>query len=506
MLRIQSTKGLACPGPWLSEMLHHPMDTSQRDWIRVESGRDLFLLPACSFSVIDRTLAGGSPELIFMVAVVAADTIYALSSGSGKAGVAVVRISGSAARSILKTCCGKVPAPRRASRVCVHVNDGSTKIDDALVLWFPSPASFTGEDVAEVHLHGSIGIVRMFLAELGSLSGVRPAEPGEFTRRALAYGKMDLVEVEGLGDMLEAGSSLQVEQALFHVDGRASEIFIEWRRRLTEASALAEACIDFSDEEGVADAALPKIRDSVSRLIETLREHLADSERGRLNREGVRVVIVGAPNAGKSSLLNALAARDAAIVSNEPGTTRDVVEVSLDLDGIMVSLCDTAGLRDQVDSHAEQLGIERTYSRIDSADVILSVASPDTNWQKNEIDSPTLRIWNKADIRPPGNSDAADIVVSAKSGDGIGDLLLAISRLSEKLAGGREPSLLARERQVRAVTSCISHLEHALSPGLALEILAEDLRMGATDLARLVGLIDVEDLLDEIFASFCIGK
>lgn len=434
------------------------------------------------------------------------DTIYALSSGSGKAGVAIVRVSGPEAATALRVSCGRVPAARVAERVSVRVSQGTVKLDEAIALWFPAPGSFTGEDIAEFHLHGSLGVVRMFLAELGSLHGCRPAEPGEFTRRALSNGKIDLVGVEGLNDMLAAETATQVAQALFHVDGRASDIFGQWRNELIEASALAEACIDFTDEEGVADAALPRVRDSVGRLIATMTENLRDSERGHLNRAGVRVVLAGSPNVGKSSLLNAIAARDVAIVSSEAGTTRDVVEVSLDLGGTSIVISDTAGLRDRVDSHVEQLGIERAHERLSHADIVISVASPEADWQNTGVDSPTLRIWNKADVTETKPAAAADLQVSALTGEGMGELMNRLAAMAAELAGNGEPALLVRERQVQAVKSALAHLHNALQPDLPIELVAEELRRAARNIGKLTGEVGTEDLLDSIFSKFCIGK
>lgn len=434
------------------------------------------------------------------------DTIYALSSGSGKAGVAIVRVSGPQAAVALRVSCGRVPVARVAERVSVSVSQGTVKLDEAMALWFPGPGSFTGEDIAEFHLHGSTGIVRLFLEELGSLEGCRPAEPGEFTRRALSNGKMDLVGVEGLNDMLAAETATQVKQALFHVDGSASEIFRQWRDELIDASGLAEACIDFTDEEGVADTALPKVRDSVARLMTTMTDNLKDSDRGHLNRAGVRVVLAGSPNVGKSSLLNAIAARDVAIVSSEAGTTRDVVEVSLDLRGTAMIISDTAGLRDRVDSHVEQLGIDRTRDRLSHADIVVSVASPDADWQNTGVDSPTLRIWNKADMAPLSQNTACDLQVSALTGDGVEDLVDRLTVMAAELAGNGEPALLVRERQVQAVKSAIGHLENAQQRDLPIELLAEELRRAARDTGRLIGEVGTEDLLDSIFSKFCIGK
>ncbi len=399
-----------------------------------------------------------------------------------------------------------LPPPRVARKSDVLVDGGTRKIDEALLLWFPGPASFSGEDMAEIHLHGSPGVVRLLLNELARMPLVRCAEPGEFTKRAFLNGKMDLVEVEGLGDILDAETSLQVDQALFHVDGQASEVLANWRRKLVDACALVQASIDFSDEEGVAEAALPRVRESISTLHRELVGSVQDSARGRMKRQGVRVVLAGSPNVGKSSLLNALSKSDVAIVSDEPGTTRDVIEVSLDLDGLHVVLIDTAGLRNTFDSQAEQIGIERTLQRLGSADLVLNVASEDASWQDFAIDSPVLRIWNKVDLYRAKIEFPGLLAVSAVTGQGIPELLTALRDHAHRLAGGREPSLLVHHRQVEAVRSCIVHLDASLEPQLALELVAEELREASQDLAYLVGQVSVENLLDEIFSNFCIGK
>lgn len=434
------------------------------------------------------------------------DTIYALSSGGGKAGVAVVRVSGSSAGKAVRDLCGDMPEPRKAVlRRLRALSDGQT-IDRAIVLWFPAPYSFTGEDVAEFHVHGSAGVVRWLCEELRDYGGIRPASAGEFSRRAFLNGKLDLVEIEGLADVLDADTRSQVRQALFHVDGHASEIFGRWRGELVRGLALVEACIDFSDEEGVEADARPQIASMLQELQEGMSRELAGSERGRRVRQGVRVVLAGAPNAGKSSLMNTIAARDVAIVSRHAGTTRDIVEVSLDLGGHAVELADTAGIRENSGSEVEQLGIQRTLERISEADLVLVVAAADVTWPKLEMDSEAIRVWNKCDLANVTTGDKVDISVSARTGEGLRELLRLIEERVAELAADSEPALLVRDRQIHAVRKCLEHLQTASDVALPLEIVAEELRAATRILEKIVGKVDVEDLLDDIFSRFCIGK
>lgn len=434
------------------------------------------------------------------------DTIYALSSGTGKAGLAVVRISGPETAILVERMCGGLPSPRCAELRTLKALSNGEAIDRAVVLWFPAPRSFTGEDVAEFHVHGSVGVVRWLLEEIGNAGGSRPAKPGEFVRRAFNNGKMDLVEIEGLADMLESESRAQVRQALFHADGHASEVFGRWRSGLINALALAEACIDFSDEEGVEAAARPKIFHVVEKLQEGISRELDGAVRGLRTRLGIRVVLAGAPNAGKSSLLNLIAERDVAIVSRHAGTTRDVVEVRLDLGGHAVDLADTAGVRDDFDSEVERLGIDRTIQRLKEADLVILVGSPDAPWPSINIDSDTIRVWNKVDLAEAPSDPACDIEISAHSGKGVPELLELLLRRVADLAGNCEPFLLTRERQIHACRRCLACLDRAAVKALPVEIIAEELREAARILDRLVGKVDVEDLLDEIFSRFCVGK
>lgn len=441
-----------------------------------------------------------------MASLVRLDTIYALSSGAGKAGVAVVRLSGPDTADVVGRMCNGLPQPRKAELRILRSLSRGEAIDQCLALWFPAPGSFTGEDVAEFHVHGSVGVVRWLLDELGHVGGLRPAEPGEFVRRAFKHGKMDLVEIEGLADMLESESRQQVRQALFHVDGHASQVFVSWRGSLINALALVEACIDFSDEDGVEMAARPQILDAIETVRTEMTGELAGAERGRRTRLGVRVVLAGAPNAGKSSLMNAIARRDVAIVSKQAGTTRDVVEVSLDLGGFAVELADTAGIRAEFDSEVEQLGIGRTLQRLKEADLVLLIGSADAPWPTVDIDSDTIRVWNKVDVAAASPHDRCDVEISALSGKGVEELLELVQRLVARLAGNTEPALLARDRQIYAVRQCLACLDRATAGGLSLEIVAEELRSAANAIDRLVGKVDVDDLLDEIFARFCVGK
>ena len=435
------------------------------------------------------------------------DTIYALSSGAGKAAVAVVRVSGSRARDVLTTFCGEIPPARVATLKEVRRPCDGCVLDKALVLWFEGPHSFTGEDCAEIHLHGSLGIIRLVLDELRGFDGFRPAQAGEFTRRAFANGKLDLVEVEGLADVLDAEAEQQVRQALYHADGEASKVFAGWRAGITRSLATVEACIDFSDQEGVEAEARQHVGFAVRELCHAISHELEKYERGRRIRSGVKIALVGAPNAGKSSLMNRLAARDVAIVSEEAGTTRDVIEVGLTLGGYAVDLVDTAGLREQIDSKAEQIGVARATEQANEADLVLLVGAWDAPWPENfGVDSETIRIWNKLDLNLEQVPAVADIAVSAVTGEGLDELLKCLEGRVCALCETIEPAALVRERQMHAVETCAKHLEAAQNERLDMEIVAEELRLAAQSLEKLIGKVDVEDLLDDIFSRFCIGK
>ncbi|HET9480530.1 MAG TPA: tRNA uridine-5-carboxymethylaminomethyl(34) synthesis GTPase MnmE [Candidatus Polarisedimenticolia bacterium] len=436
------------------------------------------------------------------------ETIYSLSSGAGRAGVAVIRVSGPDAGPAVKALARRLPPVRRAS-LCrlAHPVSGSL-IDEALVLWMEGPQSFTGEDSAEFHVHGGRAVVAAALDALGSLDGLRPAEAGEFTKRAFINGRLDLVAVEGLADLIAAETEVQRRLALFHSGGGASSVFEAWRAELINVLARLEAVIDFVDEAGVAEAALSQALPRLSALRDAIRTSLDSRHRGERLREGVRIVLAGPPNVGKSSLLNRLAQRDAAIVSPTPGTTRDVIEVHLDLAGVPVVVSDTAGLRGGSADEIEAIGMARTRATMSAADLVVWVSAPDVEAGQGpppEIDSDSLWILNKADLS--GYCwNGAELEVSAVTGKNVDALVGRLSEWATQRFAGAESALIARDRQRRAIEDCCAHLERATGGGLPVELVTEEVRLAARAMARLVGRIDVEDLLDVVFRDFCIGK
>ncbi len=506
------------------------------------------------------------------------DTIYALSSGRPPVAIAVVRISGPRAGEALKALTGKLPEPRQAAFARVRDPQTQVPIDDSLALWFPGPKSETGEDTAELQLHGGRAVIAATLAALGKVEGLRPAEAGEFTRRAFENGKLDLTAVEGLADLVAAETEGQRRQALRQMQGALAKRVEAWRDELTRALALVEARIDFSDEADVPEDLLAPAL-AIARTLEAeIVAALADGHRGERLREGVVVAIAGPPNAGKSTLLNRIARREAAIVSPYAGTTRDVIEVHLDLAGLPVTLLDTAGIRES-DDPVEMEGVRRARERAAAADLVLWVmdanaasaaaalpaASEPPVWVvRNKIDllagqprnesedqsgpraevglipTKSLKdivnrrltatvarnesefstenslkdIVNKrlTDSSPRNNSksDSNELVfaISAATGEGFEPLFARLGEFAGTFLAGAEPALVTRERHRRALEEALSALRRALSPATAAreDLLAEELRLAARALARLIGRIDVEDILDVIFRDFCIGK
>ncbi len=457
------------------------------------------------------------------------DTIFALSTAPGRSGVAVIRISGPGSRAALAALGGPAdPEARRAALVDLRHPDGGETIDRALVLAFAKPHSFTGEDVAELHLHGGPAVVRAALEALAGVAGLRPAEPGEFTRRAFENGKLDLSEVEGLADLIAAETEAQRRQALRQMRGALSALTEDWRQRLLGALAHVEATIDFPEEDLPPDA-WSRAKGLVAQLKDDISQYLSQNPAGERLRDGYQIAIVGAPNVGKSSLLNALARRDVAIVAATAGTTRDVIEVHLDLGGYPVILVDTAGLRDGAGGRkdgrdrpgpdaigaVEAEGMRRARLRAADADLKLVVADlrdwPDLDPATAALlDGAAVLVLNKRDLAPP--PQAADhrcrpvFAISARDGTGLGALLDHLRDVVVRDLGvsGSTPSL-TRLRHRHALEACRDGLVRALAAD-EVALAAEDLRLAVRALGRITGRVDVEDLLDVIFKEFCIGK
>ena len=433
------------------------------------------------------------------------DTIFAVSSGSGMAGIAVIRLSGSKAGSILASIAGPLPLPRLASVRQLRIPGSGEVIDQALVLWMPGPASATGEDVSEFHVHGSAAVIDTMFGVFRSVAGVRLAEPGEFTRRAFVNDRMDLIEAEGLADLLHARTESQRRMAMHHMLGRASSQYEVWRSELISILARLEAAIDFVEEDGVPAAALADIRPKTLDLIKRLSRAAAEADRAGALRSGVKVVFAGAPNVGKSTLLNLVAAREAAIVSSHPGTTRDVIEVSIVLGGVPVILTDTAGLRPESHDEIENIGMQRAKSEVGAADIVVWVSSVDVREEIENAALPTLRVLNKSDL--PGDARGIHLRVSAKTGEGIAGLIAELEMLVKERFGGMEQASVIRIRHKDAVEESIRYLNDSLSyEADQIELAAECLRKACFSIARVTGRVDVEDLLAKIFSEFCIGK
>jgi tRNA modification GTPase len=500
----------------------------------------------------------------------ARDTIFALSSGRPPAAIAVVRISGPRAGDALKALTGKLPSPRLAALARVRDPQSQEIIDEALALWFPAPQSETGEDVSELQLHGGRAVIAATLAALGSIEGLRPAEAGEFTRRAFESGKLDLTEVEGLADLVMAETEAQRRQAYRQLRGLLGNRAEAWREKLIRALALVEAAIDFSDEGDVPKDLLKPALAATRELMDEIGQAIAD-RRGERLRDGLVVAIAGPPNAGKSTLFNRIARREAAIVSPYPGTTRDVIEVHLDLAGLPVTLLDTAGIR-ETEHPVELEGVRRARDRAATADLVLWIedATRPLTDEREKFDAPLVWVVrNKIDLLDRSNesksvtiysndnkkqsndttenskNEPSSIIsssneekgrcneyaqhmvskqskqnnelrfahefkfnTSAKTGSGFEELLNALSRYAASNLGGDESALVTRERHRRALQDTTQALGRALGEFTAgrEDLVAEELRLSARALGRLTGRVDIEDILDVIFRDFCIGK
>lgn len=452
------------------------------------------------------------------------ETIFALATGPGRAGIAVIRLSGPRALDALRQLrTGSADAqrstpdhpPRHLHRLRLYDPTTGDALDDGMAVWFEAPASYTGEDVAELHVHGGPAVIAGTLGALGRMPGLRLAEPGEFTRRAFANGKLDLTEVEALADLLAAETERQRRQALANATGHQRRTHERWRTVVVRSMALVESELDFADEGDVAAAGLAAARELVSPVRTEVGHHLADGHRGEILREGFRVVLAGAPNAGKSSLLNALAKRDVAIVSPEAGTTRDVIEVRLDLDGVPVVVSDTAGIRPEARG-IEAEGVRRAIDHSRAADLVIwlvdaTYAEPHPPAEIAEAGVPVLAVLNKSDLvchaRPPAGLPVDTPRVSARTGLGLEKLVDLLAASARERVGMREPALITRVRHREALATVHAALGRFLEePVEPAELRAEDLRLAAQALGRLTGRVDVEDVLDELFLTFCIGK
>ncbi|RWX74569.1 tRNA uridine-5-carboxymethylaminomethyl(34) synthesis GTPase MnmE [Neorhizobium lilium] len=429
------------------------------------------------------------------------DTIFALSSGTLPAGIAVIRLSGPKAFEAAELLAGQIFSGAKASLRTLRRSDGSV-LDKGLVLGFRAPKSFTGEDCVEFHLHGSKAVVSAVFNELATLTSLRLAEAGEFSRRAFDNGKIDLVEVEGLADLIAAETEMQRRLAVEHSFGGQSALYMAWAERLTRARALIEAELDFSDEEDVPGSVSDRVWMDVGAVYAELLQHIQGAQGGEIIRDGFKVVISGPPNAGKSSLLNALAKRDVAIVTELAGTTRDVIHVDLDLDGYLVRFFDTAGIRES-DDLVEQEGIRRAKRAAFEADLVLLLEEIDSDpkYTPEQPQGTMLFIGTKLDRHTVSNR--YDVCLSIKTGEGLDALRTAIlKQVTSTWSGSLVPN---RARQLQYLKEASNFVAEALDGG-QLDLRAESLRIAATSLGRITGRVDVEQLLDIIFSQFCIGK
>lgn len=445
-------------------------------------------------------------------------TIFALSSGRAPTAIAIIRLSGPQARVAVERLCGKIPAPRVAHFATLR-NANHEPIDEGVVLWFPGPHSVTGEDVAEFQVHGGRAVIAAMFEALGKVEGLRPAEPGEFTRRAFENGKLDLTEAEGLDDLIHADTDRQRRQALRQLKGLLGNHARDWREQIIKASALVEAAIDFSDEGDVPDDLIGPAKERVKHLLGEIEGVLATGGRSERLRDGLVVAIAGAPNVGKSTLMNQLARRDVAIVSPQAGTTRDIIEVHLDLDGYPVTLIDTAGIHDTSDP-IEQEGIRRAKARAADADLIFwlidgrtgeaNVGANLADWGEM-VPSGSDRVWiirNKLDdptgLTMTGSMEQPVFSISAKNGRGLSELTDGLVQFAS--SHFNDEALITRTRHRTLLRDTADALGRALQIREEPELIAEELRIAIHSLGRLTGRVDVEDILDSIFRDFCIGK
>jgi tRNA modification GTPase len=435
------------------------------------------------------------------------DTIFALSSGAPPSGVSVVRVSGAQSQEILQSLIGEIPSPRTAAYRTIRTRNG-LPIDAGLVLFFPGPASFTGEDSVEFQIHGSRAVISALLGELATFPGTRLAMEGEFSRRAFENGKLDLIEVEGLADLIAAETEMQRRLALEQSLGGLSRLYDSWAERITRSRALIEAELDFPDEDDIPGSVSDQVWASLMELRGEIENHISHAAVGEIVRDGFKIVIAGAPNAGKSSLMNWFAQRDVAIVTDIAGTTRDVLHVDINLNGYLVRLYDTAGLRETADI-VEQEGVRRAHVALGNADLVLFLADMRSPSPIDPSDleraSSHVIVGTKRDLYP--SAALYDLQISTVTGEGLPELRSFVSSFIEQKFGGLSLSVPTRQRHRNSLFECLSALSMAIDQtGQSLEIRAESLRLAGDHLGRITGRIDVEDLLGVIFSEFCVGK
>lgn len=433
------------------------------------------------------------------------DTIFALSSGGLPSGVAVVRLSGPHVREALRLVAGTAPAARRATLLSLRDGDGGL-LDEGLVLFFPAPASFSGEDCAEFQIHGGRAVVAALLRRLGQIPGLRQAEAGEFTRRAFLNGKVDLTGAEALADLIGAETEAQRRLAVENAQGGQRDLYTGWRRQLLHARAMIEAELDFADEADVPGSVSERETANLARLRQNILAHVEGFRAAEIVRDGFRVVLAGAPNAGKSSLLNALVRREVAIVTEIAGTTRDLVEASLDIDGMKIVATDTAGLR-ETDDVVERIGVRKAMEAADRADLVLHLVDPacvEAGFAEGTWAAPVLSVATKCDLTMPEPGSFA-LAVSTVTGEGLPELTREIAERARAATSKTGQVIPTRLRQVHLLEATAKHIGDALDRA-ELELRAEHLRLAGESLGKITGASDVEELLGVIFSEFCIGK
>lgn len=431
------------------------------------------------------------------------DTIVALSSGSLPSGVAVLRVSGTACRQLAAGFVGALPDPQNLVLRKIRAPSNGDMLDEGMIVWFRGPKSFTGEDCVEFHLHGSQAVVARVLKECLLLQDVRLAQAGEFVQRAFEAGRLDALEVEAIADLLEARTEAQRRQAVGQMSGATSAVLTDFRAEIIELRAHIEACLDFADEEDVPNALPLSFEEGLKSLVDRVSGHLDRAHVGEMVREGVLVAIVGRPNVGKSSLINVLADRDVAIVSEEAGTTRDLLRVDLDIGGQAFQLVDSAGLRN-TESVVEAEGVRRARDLICRADIVLHL-DDGANFAGEALERDSVwRILSKSDLA--AKTGAYDIALSSKTQNGIDLLLGRLKQFAQDHVSMGEHQIVTRQRHLEEIRRVVAALSACQNSSLALEFRAEHLRQASDAVGRIVGLVDVEDVLDRLFAGFCIGK